>query len=336
MNTAKGSSGGKRPRGREEWEPIEAYEARVRGQEVQEADEVSHEESLDDVENPSEAVITPKMIAVFVGLLVLAVLICIPLWSLTHKKMNPTPEGGPDVEANVQGEDTEIDGEQTDLPADLPLSEPSDEPDTPVVPETPTTPETPTASETPTAPETPTAEDQEPISGDASMYFTTSDDDVTAKDVTNLRSEPSTQNPDNIVGQLKNGEALHRIGLNSDTGWSKLENNGDIVYAVTRYLTTDLTYVKPEPVSNPNRVETKDGRVILFTDCDDYVTPKEYVNLRTEPSTSEGNATVSCQLNHGEQVHRTGYSPDAGWSRVEYDGKVLYVVSSYVEAATTE
>lgn len=88
----------------------------------------------------------------------------------------------------------------------------------------------------------------------------------------------------------------------------------------------------PRPVvtTDPNRVSTKDGRVIVFTDCDDIVTPKEYVNLRLEPSTSEGNATVHCRLNYGETVHRTGISEDSGWSRVEKDGVVCYVVTSLV------
>jgi len=88
----------------------------------------------------------------------------------------------------------------------------------------------------------------------------------------------------------------------------------------------------PRPVvtTDPNRVSTQDGRVIVFTDCDDIVTPKEYVNLRLEPSTSEGNATIHCRLNYGETVHRTGISEDSGWSRVEKDGVVCYVVTSLI------
>ena len=85
-----------------------------------------------------------------------------------------------------------------------------------------------------------------------------------------------------------------------------------------------------EETDTANRVSTMDGRVIVFTDCDDVVSPKEYVNLRLEPSTSEGNATVHCRLNYGETVHRTGISEDSGWSRVEKDGVVCYVVTSYV------
>ena len=87
---------------------------------------------------------------------------------------------------------------------------------------------------------------------------------------------------------------------------------------------------QPSATTDPNRVPTKDGRVIVFMDCDDFVTPKEYVNLRLEPSTSEGNATIHCRLNYGETVHRTGISEDSGWSRVEKDGVVCYVVTSLV------
>lgn len=85
-----------------------------------------------------------------------------------------------------------------------------------------------------------------------------------------------------------------------------------------------------------NRVTTRDGRVIIFTECDDMVTPKEYVNLRTEPSTTQGEATVGCRLNNGEVAHRTGISEEMGWSRVEYDDQILYVVSSFVNVVTDD
>lgn len=171
---------------------------------------------------------------------------------------------------------------------------------------------------------------QEPVSGNESMEFTEVSDTVTAKDVTNLRSVPSTLEEGNIVLQLMNGEVISRTGINEAYGWSRLDYNGQTVYAVSNYLTTDLNYKPPVTPSNPNRVSTKDGRVIIFTDYSDNVTPKEYVNLRTEPSTSEGESTVRCQIKNGDVVHRTGYSPDSGWSRVEYNGEILYVVSSMI------
>lgn len=86
-----------------------------------------------------------------------------------------------------------------------------------------------------------------------------------------------------------------------------------------------------EPEEDLNLVITSDGREVLFTDCDDTITPKEYVNLRIEPSTSGGESTVYTQANAGEKLHRTGISQEAGWSRLEYGDQILYVVTSNVE-----
>ena len=65
--------------------------------------------------------------------------------------------------------------------------------------------------------------------------FATVDEQVTAKDETNLRTNPSTQNSE-VVYLLKNGEYVRRIGVHAN-GWSKLEYNGQILYAITSYLT---------------------------------------------------------------------------------------------------
>lgn len=169
---------------------------------------------------------------------------------------------------------------------------------------------------------------QKPQEGNASMTFADRKESVTPKDVVNLRSVPATADEKTIVVQIQNGEVLTRTGINTDTGWSRISYGDQTLYAVTQYLTTNLDYKTPVQASNPNRVGTISGRIILFSDCDDWITPKEYVNLRTEPSTTEGDSTVSCQLNSGEKAHRTGYSTDSGWSRVEYNGQVLYVVTS--------
>ncbi len=177
---------------------------------------------------------------------------------------------------------------------------------------------------------------REPVSGTKDMEFTAVQQSVTPKDAINLRSVPDILDTDNIVAQVQNGEVLLRTGINEDTGWSEIEYEGQKLYGVTQYLTTDLAYKPAAETSNPNRVSTKDGRVVIFADCDDWISPKDYVNLRTEPSTTEGSETVSCQLNYGEKVHRTGYSPDSGWSRVEYNDQVLYVVTSLMQTAEEE
>ena len=288
----------------------------------------------------------PWMIPVFAGMVILAILICIPLWKLSHHDRNtgnneiaaatteaqtenpasvenPETETVPGVSASAEPENTQV----SETAASEPVAATEAPQATPAA-----TPEVqPQSTEAPTATEVPVTDN----TGDAlaegnSMTFGDVNETVTAKDVINLRSTPYTGDEGNVVGQLKNGETLARTGRNDSTGWSRLEYNGQTVYAVSAYLTTDLTYKTPEKPTYPNRVSTQDGRVIVFTDCDDYITPKDLINLRTEPSTSEGDSTVRTQVRNGTNLHRTGYSETSGWSRVEYNGEILYAVTSYV------
>ena len=327
---------------------------------LEENPEEDFEEDLDE----EGFIMKPWMIPAFAGMLVLAILICIPLWKLTHRSQDTLPVG---TETNVTVESVgEIESEEN-LPTEE--TEAVEETSANVIVEAGEVAEVgQTVDEGNQGPADdgqasdggnqeaagagldngevdqgaaevePGTEDvvQDPISGNASMSFTEVSESVTAKDVTNLRSVPSTEDSENVVGQLKNGEVLERTGVNANTGWSRLLYNGETVYAVTQFVTTNLDYKPPVTAGNPNRVSTMDGRVIIFSDCDDYVTPKEYVNLRTEPSTSEGDSTIRVQVHNGESVHRTGYSSDSGWSRVEYNGEVLYVVSSLVQGVTAE
>lgn len=306
----------------------------------------------DDWEEEEVAPMKPWMMAVMlVGIVALAAIICAVLWHFTHLDRGDGDKGN-QMSASAENSVTDMEGTgelSGTAPETAPSATSASDPESTAssdseVSDAPTAAASPSPSASsvpqttaPSAPQTTvqpgtqaSATVQEPISGTTAMEFTQSSEDVTPKDVINLRSEPSTLNADNIVAQAKNGEILRRTGVNGATGWTRVEYNGETLYAVTQYLTTDLTYKTPVQAANPNRVNTKDGRVILFTDCSDNITPKEYVNLRTEPSTSEGESTVRCQISNGEVVHRTGYSPDAGWSRVEYNGEILYVVSSYV------
>lgn len=74
-------------------------------------------------------------------------------------------------------------------------------------------------------------------SNDQGVVFTETDDYVTALEVTNMRSEPSTaQGVNTVVAKLNNGEAVRRVGMNEEVGWSKLIYNDQIVYASTAYL----------------------------------------------------------------------------------------------------
>ena len=91
----------------------------------------------------------------------------------------------------------------------------------------------------PTPSPEPTQEPQpeEPTGNDLGMEFSQVADKVTAKNVTNMRSEPSTSGGETtIVRKLNNGDTVDRIGMCEASGWSKLSVDGEIVYAVTSYL----------------------------------------------------------------------------------------------------
>lgn len=158
---------------------------------------------------------------------------------------------------------------------------------------------------------------------EALMTFSPVNETVTAKIETNLRDIPSQGSDSTVCYTLKNGETATRIGI-SNSGWSKVLWNGNTYYAVSSYLTTDLSSQEPEPTQPQETIKTP------FTSMNDPVTAKDVVNLRTLPSVTDPNSQVVAQLTHGEVVTRTGINHDVGWSRVDYNGQTLYCVSSYL------
>lgn len=152
---------------------------------------------------------------------------------------------------------------------------------------------------------------------DEEKLYTAVNEQVTAKEVTNLRTAATTKS--DIVVTLKNGEVVTRIGVGKN-GWSKLQYNGQTVYAITSYLTTDLS-VK-QPVTQQQDIVA--GQT--FEPKSDKVTAKEFVNLRSLPTTDSEKVGT---LNSGEFIERTAVS-DKGWSRLIYNGQVVYAVTSYL------
>lgn len=300
--------------------------------------EEAGEEDWEDELEPSSGWLRVLFI---MGLILLIAVLSVGIWYITH------PGGQNENEHVISSDGTQDsesipespsdDSRQPSEPGETPTEEPSAGQPTAEDPGENSNPEEDAGKESDTqVPPDSDAEGSQETPGGASMSFTETTTEVTPKDVVNLRTAPDTTDEGNIAAQAVNGEILLRTGINYDTGWSRIDYNGQTVYAVTQYLTTDLNYQVPVIPSDPNRVKTGDGRTIIFVNCDDWISPKEYVNLRTEPSTSEGDATVSCQLNYGEKAHRTGYSPDSGWSRVEYNGEILYVVTSLIYEVTEE
>lgn len=153
------------------------------------------------------------------------------------------------------------------------------------------------------------------------VAFEEVNEQVTSKDVTNLRSTMEQGDDGNVVAKLKNGDTVVRTGKGNN-GWSRVEYNGETLYAVSSYLTTDLSYTPP--VQEPD-----DGFKTKFTSVTENVTAKEVTNLRNRPSVEEPSQVI-VQLHNGEVIARTGVS-ELGWSRVEYNGQTLYCISSYLQ-----
>lgn len=166
----------------------------------------------------------------------------------------------------------------------------------------------------------------EPDEDGIQTEFSEVNEQVTAKDVVNLRTIPSVTSEDSqVIAQLKKGDIATCVGV-SNNGWSKLDYNGTICYAVSSYLTS----------ASGTTVETNpgdDGIQTQFEDVNEQITAKVEVNLRTLPSVEDPNSVVVVKIKNGDVVTRTGINRDVGWSRVDYNGQTLYCVSSYVQLA---
>lgn len=149
------------------------------------------------------------------------------------------------------------------------------------------------------------------------IIFTEVNETVTAKQETNLRSEPSTLNDESIVGKLVHGDTATRTGIGHN-GWSRLTYNGQTLYAVSNYLTTDMNDTGQQaPPKGP-----------VYTPVNEQVTAKDETNLRSEPGTASEDTVVG-KLHNGEVLTRTGIG-DNGWSQLDYNGQTVYAVSSFL------
>ena len=94
--------------------------------------------------------------------------------------------------------------------------------------------------------------------------------------------------------------------------------------------TAPETTPTPESVSTPARDATTEQEQ-LFTDCSETMYATTTVNVRSSYST---NSDKLGSLTKAQSVKRTGIGTGAaaGWSRIEFNGKVAYVSSDYLSA----
>ncbi|MCR5108878.1 MAG: glycoside hydrolase family 25 [Lachnospiraceae bacterium] len=171
--------------------------------------------------------------------------------------------------------------------------------------------------------------ERETVSADveALMNFEAVDETVTAKNSTNLRDKPSQGSDSTVKVTLQNGQTARRTGI-SDSGWSRVIYEGGTYYAVSGYLTTDMSAPEQEITQQP---EDTSGFKTKFMDCNETVTAKEVVNLRNKPSVTDEDSVVVATLYAGDTAVMTGVNAEFGWARVEYNGQTLYCVSSYLK-----
>lgn len=158
------------------------------------------------------------------------------------------------------------------------------------------------------------------------LTFRAVNEAVTARDKVNLRDQPSTETG-KIVGTLSYGEAVVRTGISgsSDTGWSRLEVNGQVVYASSRLLATSMDYKEKE---KPTPENPEAG--MRFVAASGTVKAKSgETNLRTLPTTNEPSAVVA-QLTGDATAQRIAVETDKGWTKLSYNGQIVYAVSSYL------
>lgn len=97
--------------------------------------------------------------------------------------------------------------------------------------------------------------------------------------------------------------------------------------ATTEQTIEDLSDIQKEPVGTPAPTEQEQ----LFTDCSETMYATTTVNVRSSYST---NSDKLGSLTKAQSVTRTGIGTGAaaGWSRIEFNGKVAYVSSDYLSA----
>lgn len=79
-----------------------------------------------------------------------------------------------------------------------------------------------------------------------------------------------------------------------------------------------------------NATNVTTASIAGYTDADGRVVTTANVNLRSTPSTDSDTFVVT-QVPEGTTLNRTGVSDDGEWTRVEYEGQTLYLVTKYTK-----
>lgn len=138
----------------------------------------------------------------------------------------------------------------------------------------------------------------------------------------NIRSTPSADSPENIVGSVAEGVSLERVGYTES--WSQVMYNGAVCYASSKYLS-----VKAPPV-----IDAVEHKTV-------YVKVEVALTVRAKPWMQ---AESVAYFENGKAVTQTGLAAEADehgirWARVTYtdaagNAKEGYVNVSYLSDET--
>ena len=108
-----------------------------------------------------------------------------------------------------------------------------------------------------------------------------------------------------------------------------VEGNCDMI--VSYFLAEEKNAVDKN-AAPPAAEAPKTQEELLYTESSDSVTAKEEVNLREGPSTKYA---IVATLKSGDFLTRTGIGKN-GWSRLTYNGKTVYAITSYLSNEVIE
>lgn len=144
---------------------------------------------------------------------------------------------------------------------------------------------------------------------------------VTGNPETWLRSAPDRSDDNNKVHLLKTGEIAIMTGISGDGKWARVKYGDDQILYAWKGNLKEPTY------------EELHGIKTQFTPVDEVKVTARYeeVNLRNIPSTTNSNSEVIVVLKKGQEAILIGENKEVGWSKVSYNGQILYCVTSKIE-----
>lgn len=142
------------------------------------------------------------------------------------------------------------------------------------------------------------------------VKFTEVNETVYTTERCNIRESYSTSS--NKIATVNKNTELKRIGV-GENGWSKVEYNGKTCYVSSQYLSTQQA--DPE-----------------FTSVNEKMYAKQSCNLRASWSTDSDKVGY---LDEGQEVTRIGVGEN-GWSKINYNGKEVYVATRLLQAEPLE